>query len=433
MKRETMVGTFVLIALVIMGYMTLKVGGGSDFAGGKTYYVTVNSALGINDKTPVLIAGYQAGVVAKISLDDSRRARLKLSVQKDVFLPEGTQAAVRAKGALGETFVEIVPGPVGQPELADNSELIYNGSGGDINSLVSRLNDMTPGAAHAVDNLDKFTTVLKDLMIRNEQNVNRILENFAMLSSDLRTTISGAGPNVQETAERIASITQKVDEGRGTVGRLINDDSTVNKANEALDNINGLVGGVHRMQTDIGYHTEYLANKRDFKNYVHLDLKPRPDQAFILEFVTNPYPPPSVSIQQSNISVGGATTSVYSVNSVTQRNKFLVSAELAKKFYNWRLRGGIIESRGGVGLDYMNGPLSAGTSVWDFGSNDGRTPQVKVYGNLNVTKSLYLTGGGNDLLNSTQSRSWIVGAGVKVSDDDVKGLLGLGASTVGNK
>jgi len=118
---------------------------------------------------------------------------------------------------------------------------------------------------------------------------------------------------------------------------------------------------------------------------------------------------------------------------VTQRNKFLVSAELAKKFYNWRLRGGIIESRGGVGLDYMNGPLSAGTSVWDFGSNDGRTPQVKVYGNLNVTKSLYLTGGGNDLLNSTQSRSWIVGAGVKVSDDDVKGLLGLGASTVGNK
>jgi phospholipid/cholesterol/gamma-HCH transport system substrate-binding protein len=430
MKREMSVGLFVLFALVIVGYMTIKVGGGTSFAGGKTYFVTVNSALGIKNKTPVLIAGYQAGVVDKISLDGTRHARLQLSIQKDVHLTEGTQAAVRAKGALGETFVEVVPGPDGAPELPDKADLIYNGSGGDINSLVQRLNDMTPGASRAVDNLDKFAEVLKGLMLRNEQNVNRILANFAALSEDLRYGFANFRPDMQESAERIASITRKVDEGKGTIGKLVNDDTTVKKINEAVDGINGVVGGVHRMQADIGFHTEYLGTVRDFKNYVHLDLKPRPDQAFLLEFVTNPSPPPSVSTTNSTVTVGGAATTVSTVNSVTQRNKFLVSAELAKKFYNWRLRGGIIESRGGVGLDYMNGPVSAGSSVWDFGSNDGRKPQVKVYGNLNLTRSIYLTGGGNDLLNSTQSRSWFVGGGVKVSDDDVKGVIGLGSSAV---
>lgn len=433
MKREMTVGIFVLVSLVVVGYMTLKVGARSNFASGKTYYVTVNSALGINDKTPVLIAGYQAGVVDKISLDDSRHARLKLMVQKEVFLTEGTQAAVRAKGALGETFVEIVPGPDGAPELQDNAVLVYNGSGGDINSLVQRLNDMTPNASKTIDNLEKFTSTLKDLMLRNEQNVNRILENFAGLSADLRSTISNSRYGFEESTERIASISRKVDEGQGTIGKLVNDDSTVKKLNQAVDNFNGLVGGVHRMETEIGYHTEYLGTTRDFKNYVHLDLKPRPDQAFLLEFLTNPTPPPSVSSQASTITVGGASTNVSTVTNTTNRNKFLVSAEIAKKFYDWRLRGGIIESRGGVGLDYMKGPVQLSGQVWDFGSGDGRKPQVKVLGNLNLTRSIYLAVGGNDLANSLNTRSWIFGGGVRVVDNDVKSVLGLGTSVVNSK
>src|SRR3989338_2751390 len=100
MKRETIVGIFVLLSLAIVGYMTLKVGAGTNFTSGNTYYVTIRTALGINNKTPVLIAGYQAGVVDDISLQDSRHAHLRLLVEKDVRLTEGTQAAVRAKGVL---------------------------------------------------------------------------------------------------------------------------------------------------------------------------------------------------------------------------------------------------------------------------------------------------------------------------------------------
>lgn len=430
MKKEITVGLFVLVALVVIGFMTLKVGGGSAFSGGKTYYVTVNTALGISDKTPVLISGFQAGVVDKISLQDSRHARLRLSVAKGVALTEGTQAAIRAKGVLGETFVELMPGPDENPQLQDDAELPFNAVGGDINQLVMKLNDMAPAASRSVDNLDKFTEVLKDLMLRNEQNVNRILANFAVLSEDLRATIGGARPGVQEASERIASITRKVDEGHGTIGKLLNDETTVNKMNEAVDNFNGLTGGLHRMQTEIGYHAEILGASKDVKNYASLALRPRPDQAFLLDFVTNPSPPPDVKINNSTVTVGGTSTNVNTTSLVTNRNSFRVSAQLAKKFYDWRLRGGIIENRGGVGMDYMPAqPVSASVDVWDFGSNDGRKPSVKLYGNLNMTRSLYLMGGGNDIANKG-NRNWFVGAGVRVLDDDIKGVLGLGAGVL---
>lgn len=430
MKRETIVGIFVLASLAIVGYMTLKVGASSGFTGGNTYYVTVRTALGLSDKTPVLIAGYQAGVVEKVSLADSRHALLRIAVKKEVHLTEGTQAAVRAKGVLGETFVELIPGPDTAPELKNDTALPFLDVGGDINQLVSRLNDMAPAAGRSVDNLEKFTEVMKNLMVQNQQNVNRIMENFAALSADLRSTIAGVQPGIHESVERIASITQKVDEGKGTIGKLVNDDATVKKINEAADNFNDLTGGVRRMQTEIGYHTEYLGTTRDFKNYVHLNLKPRPDQAFLLEFVTSPNPPPSVTTQNSTITVGGTSTNVATSTSTTARNKFLVSAEMAKKFYDWRLRGGIIESRGGVGLDYMKGPVQVSGQVWDFGSGDGRNPQVKAYGNVNLTKSVYFTAGGNDLANSLNTRSWFVGGGVRVVDEDIKGIFGLGSGLV---
>lgn len=422
MKNETKVGLFVILALAVVGYMTLKVGGGASFTdNANTYFVTTDSALGINDKTPVLIAGYQAGVVDKIALEESRRARLRLAIDKNVALPEGTVASVKAKGFLGETYIEVVPGPPGNPLLADGAVIPYTGIGGDVNQFISRLNDMTGPASNAVNNLDKFAEIMKDIMVRNEQNVNRILENFAALSSDLRQ----ASPGVNESVERIASITRKVDEGKGTLGKLVNDDRTITKINQAADNFNSLTGSVQRMQTEIGYHTEFLGASKDFKNYAHLALKPRPDQAFLIDFVSNPSPPPDVITNNSTITVGGTTTTVATSSQVANRNRFRVSAQIAKKFYDWRLRGGIIESRGGVGMDYIPGPFSASVDAWDFGSNDGRKPEIKVYGNVNMTKSIYLMGGGNDLANKGD-RNWFVGAGVRVLDDDVKSLFGLG-------
>jgi phospholipid/cholesterol/gamma-HCH transport system substrate-binding protein len=197
--------------------------------------------------------------------------------------------------------------------------------------------------------------------------------------------------DIESSMGNIASITNKIDEGQGTIGKLVNDDGTVNRLNDALDGINDTLGSIKKFQTEIGYHTEYLGKSEEFKHYVHLNLRPRPDSAFLLEFVSDPSPPLTRTTTTTDITANGATSTVTTNQAVQEHNKFLVSAQLAKNFYDFTLRGGIIESTGGVGLDYNKGPVGLAFSAYDFSKQAGSgRPHLKLMGNINLTKSIYV-------------------------------------------
>lgn len=432
MATETKVGLFALLCIVIIAYVTIKVSDRSVIVGGGySMHVTMDSALGIRTKTPVEIAGIQVGVVRKIKLDDAGKAHVTLSISKGVRLPEGTRAFVRAKGFLGETFVELRPGPMENPNLPGDEAIPYGGIVGDMNLLMSQFNqiasdikqvtgsltemvgsDSSSPVYRTVHNLDEFTETLKNITIRNEASLNQVIENMAVLTAEL------------------SSITGKVDSGKGTIGKLVNDETTVNNLNSALDGLNDALGGLRKLETQIGYHTEYLGGTHDFKQYVHLNLLPRPDEAFLFEFVSDPSSSPIRVERATSITAGGVTSNVQTKTATIEQNRFLFSAQLAKKFYDFTLRGGIIESTGGVGLDYNTGPMGLHLSAFDMATQYGQRPHLKAMANLNVTKSIFLVGGADDFINPSQPVDWFIGAGFRLVDEDVKSLIGLGAKAV---
>lgn len=450
-KLETKVGLFVLAILGLIAFSTLKVGEQTTvLRGGYTVTVLLDSAIGINTKTPVEIAGIQVGIVKEIELIESRQAKAVLLINRGVRLPTGTTAMVRAKGFLGDTYMELIPGPPDAEVLGAGSTVGYAGVGGDINVLITQFNDIAKDIKavtsslkemigkddaspvyRSVMNLDKFTEDLKNLIIRNEGNVNRITDNLADLTGNLRGLVDRGQENVEESLSRIASISRKIDQGQGTIGALVNDKETGEKINAAADSLTDALGGLKKLEAELGYHTEFLTATKDFKHYIHLNLKPRPDEAFKFEFVEDRSPSPNRATRTTTVTAGGASTTVIADTETTERNKFRVSAQLAKKIYDFTLRGGLIESRGGVGIDYDRGPFGVQVSAFDFNTQQGRKPHLKVLGNLNVTRSLYLVGGADDMLNPTQKTDWFIGAGVRLVDDDIKSLLtggGVGAA-----
>jgi phospholipid/cholesterol/gamma-HCH transport system substrate-binding protein len=448
MGTETKVGLFAIACIVIIVFATIKVGDRSVVAGGGyEMMITMESAIGIKPKTPVEIAGIQVGVVKKIRLDKMSRARVVLSISKSVKLPEGTTAYVRSKGFLGETFVEIRPGSMENQALARKTEIPYGGVTGDVNVLLTQFNeiasdikavtgtvrdlvgtDESSPVYRSVMNIDKFAEVMKDITMRNEANMNKIISNLAVLTGELRGVVERRREDLEMTLVHLNSITRKVDEGHGTVGRLINDDETVNKVNTALDGLNDTLGGLRRLETEIGYHAEYLGNSHDFKHYVHLNLMPSPDEAFMLAIVSDPAPPPSRSTRTTDITAGGATSTITTNTETIEYDKLRVSAQIAKKFYDFTFRGGLIESTGGVGLDYNKGPVGVSFSAFDFGTRFGDRPHLKAWGNLNVSDSFYLMGGADDFINPRQPADWFVGAGIRFTDENIKSLLGMGAA-----
>ncbi len=445
MSSEARVGVFTLITLVVIGFITLMVGSRSFIAGGGyDVHVILDNAIGVRAKTPVEIAGIKVGQVKDIELEQSRMAKVTLTIDDDVILPVDSKVMVRAKGFLGEIVIELVPG-TGSEIISDGHKIDFGGQSGDVNLLLTKFtsiaddikavssslrnmagNDTDSPVWNIVKNLEQFTNTLAV----NQENFNRIAGNFAELSAQLHGTVAQSRENVEESIQRIASITRKVDEGKGTVGRLVNDETTVNKLNEAVDNLNGVLGGLHKLDTEIGYHLEYLADSSDFKNYVNLTLKPRPDKAIILDFVQDEKPFPDRTNRTTTITTAGGTSTVSTETATVNQNQFRFSAQLAKSFYDFTVRGGIIESRGGFGLDYNKGPFGAHISAYNFNTDYNQRPQLKASGTLNVTNNFYVIGGAYDLISKQQDPNLFMGAGIRLADDDVKSLFGLGAGAL---
>lgn len=432
---EIKVGLFALVGIVILAYATLKVGDQSVVAGGGYQVWTLfDTVVGLRPKAPIEMAGVEVGVVKKISLTPEGRARAILAINQKVRLAVNAKALLRTRGFLGDTYVELTPGDPELPPLKDGDQIIDTELGGDVNTLVNRFNEvaddirsMTSELRGApVENLKEFIQVMRDVSVRNEKNFDRIASNLAELTESLKDLVASGREDIRDSMDRIASIAQKIDEGRGTIGRLVNDPETAEKLNEAIDSLNETLGGMPRWELEMGYHTEYLINTKDYKHYVSFGLKPSPDKAFLLDIVGDPAPDTRREQRTSSITVGGTTTNVTTESSVLSRDSVLFSAQIAKKFYDFTLRGGMIESKGGLGLDFDQGPFGLAFSAFDFETKFNEKPHLKLLGSLNLTKNLFLVGGADDPLNPTQKTDYFFGGGFRLVDEDIKSLLSLG-------
>ncbi|QQR80364.1 MAG: hypothetical protein IPJ69_13830 [Deltaproteobacteria bacterium] len=274
-------------------------------------------------------------------------------------------------------------------------------------------------------NMETFTEKLSQMTVQNQQNVNEIVENLRQFSGNLNGLMAEKRETLSETMDRINSVSRKIDEGRGTVGRLINDGELAQNLSETSRGLNDTLGGISRYQIEMAYHLEYLGRSKDYKNYAGLIFKPRPDKYFMAEVIVDPDPSPIITHRTTTITTGGSSTTVEANQSAVERNAFLFSIQMAKQFYDFTFRGGLIESRGGVGIDYDLGPAQVQFSAFDFGTKEGRKPHLKTLGKLNVTNNFFLVGGYDDWINvDHDQRNWFMGAGFQLVDNDIKSLLG---------
>jgi phospholipid/cholesterol/gamma-HCH transport system substrate-binding protein len=151
-RTDILVGIFVLVGLVCLGYLAIRLGKLEVFgAQGYVVFADFVSVAGLKLGDPVEIAGVKVGKVDGMGLADDR-ARLRLRVNEDVKLQEDVIASVRARGLIGDKFVLISPGgsdkvipPGGRiretespPDIPD---LIGKFVGGDLTSKSEKKNE----------------------------------------------------------------------------------------------------------------------------------------------------------------------------------------------------------------------------------------------------------------------------------------------------
>ena len=109
-NTEVVVGFFLLLGLLALGYLAVKLGK-MEVVGSSGYTVqaTFSNVAGLRVGTSVEIAGVDVGWVEGIRLKNYQAA-VAFRIKDGVQLPEDSIASIRTKGLIGEHFVRISPG-----------------------------------------------------------------------------------------------------------------------------------------------------------------------------------------------------------------------------------------------------------------------------------------------------------------------------------
>lgn len=136
-QLELIVGVFVLVGIVCLGYLSIKLGK-LELIGGDVYEVDAlfNSATGLKTGATVEIAGVEVGRVKTIRLKEDR-AMVSLAVQNGTKLYSDTIASIKTRGIIGEKYLSLSPGGGGDP-LKPGDIIRDTESGLDLEELVSQ-------------------------------------------------------------------------------------------------------------------------------------------------------------------------------------------------------------------------------------------------------------------------------------------------------
>jgi len=240
-RLELWVGVFVLIGIFLLALMTLKI---ERFQWGKKagypLKIYFDSAAGLDQNSPVRIAGVRVGDVDRIILEKGK-AKVLFRLPHDVILYKDAKAYLKSEGFLGEKYIEITPGSPENPALKPGDIVEQGASPADIEEFLSNLSKVREDLK---DIIRPLGDVLKAV---DAKKVESVINNFDRFSSQLssigrdsRETIK----KIKEAFSHIEDVGNKLKNGEGTLGKFINDDTvyeeakkTVEVAKEALENV----------------------------------------------------------------------------------------------------------------------------------------------------------------------------------------------------
>ncbi len=136
-RIEFVVGVFVLIGLLCLGYLAIKLGK-LELIGGDYYelHADFSSTSGLKSGAPIEIAGVQVGRIKSIRLN-SDRAAVVLAIQEDIEVFNDAIASIKTRGIIGEKFMELSPGGGGE-QLHNGGSIQDTESGIDLEQVISQ-------------------------------------------------------------------------------------------------------------------------------------------------------------------------------------------------------------------------------------------------------------------------------------------------------
>jgi len=286
----------VSIALGIYGYNYLR---GTDlFKKSFTLYAIYNRSEGVIEANPVMINGYKVGQVQALKLlpgKDGYKVLMTFMMSEKVDIPKGSRAKIVSSDLLGSKAIEINfsdsavfvnDGDTLLPDVEDDlktavdkriaplqkkaenlissidsvMQVVQEVMNANVRaSLVTSFENIKTTISslqHTAFNLDTLTTTQQSKIIqildkllfittnieKNSDKITNIITNFSNISDSLaRSNVKQTIENTNTALLQANDILAQINSGKGTVGKLIKNDSIYNNLNKASEDLDKLL------------------------------------------------------------------------------------------------------------------------------------------------------------------------------------------------
>lgn len=447
---EFKVGLLVVSVATLIAFMSMQVSDNPTYFGkANEAWFMLPDAGGLVKGSQVKSAGIPIGIIKKISLQDGQ-ARLDLALKPEVKLYVSASIEIKSQGILGDKHVAVYPGSPTDPPLLTGGQILNVKDKGSLDSVIVQVGEVANAlkdTANAikeastedgtrkhilgriVSNIEKLTADMADITAENKGKINQIVDQVNRVTKSLDEILNEQGDEslknklarimtrADSAMKNIDEITGKVNRGEGTIGKLINDDQTVEELNTAIDGVNSFLDTAGKTQTALDFHSDYLGDVGKTKTTVGIKLQPGLDRYYYIGIVDDPAGVVE-EVDTTTTPGGGPTTTENQIK--TYKNKIKFNVLFAKNFWDFTVRGGLMENSGGIGFDYnvLNNRLKLTLEAFDLDKINLRA-QVS----YSIWKGIYVLGGYQDIMNKQNKKSNYLGAGLLLTNDDLKMLM----------
>jgi phospholipid/cholesterol/gamma-HCH transport system substrate-binding protein len=221
------VGVFVLGALLLFTIALFMIGDRQmAFAKKFTVYTEFRKISGLQPGAIVRVSGAKAGAIKSIEppTTPSGKFRVEMEITEDLhpLVRTDSLAAIETEGLVGGNFLGVGAG-TDKAQAAAPKSTIPSKEPFEISDLMQQMGDTIAKVNNTIDGLQDDVEHAVESIGSTVDNANQLLTS---VSDDVKRMAS-AGARISDDAARIS---EGLRSGRGTVGRLLNDDELYQRA-----------------------------------------------------------------------------------------------------------------------------------------------------------------------------------------------------------
>lgn len=275
------------VAFFIWGYAFLK--GKNLFSPTNDYYALYERVGGLMESGHVMLNGYRVGYVDDIIFTaDQRHLAVKMSVEKNIELPEGTIARIVSLDFMGTKAVDLVTGVSANRHLPGDT-LISEIEPELVDGLLMQIEPIRHSAEKMMSSIDSVFSVVSSMLDENMQgNVSAGMENLAAASGSLRQSLDAMETLLTDDQSRfnnlMANLESLSSNAVSITDSLAGSDLflAINNMNDVLDDLNRLVekaaggeGSLGKLLEDEELYNNLESATRNL-DLLLIDLRERP-------------------------------------------------------------------------------------------------------------------------------------------------------------